>query len=193
MKISGFQTFSLNEYPKEISAIIFTQGCNFNCRYCYNPELQPYDKLDKTYMDVGKILEQLKARSKDLTAVTITGGEPLLQDGIMEFLSDIRSMGYKTKINTNGSCYMRLKYIIENSLVDFIRMDVKAPSDKYEDIVCCSVKMHIIEKSIELVKKSGIDHEFHTVMDKDVLNEEDVKKIRKWIKDDKNYKVGEKK
>lgn len=193
MKISGFQSFSMNEYPGEISAVIFTQGCNFNCKYCFNPELKPDDGPVESYMAAGEVLEMLYNKKKNLTAVTLTGGEPLLQNDIMEFLEGVRDMGYKIKINTNGSCYMRLKYIVDLNLVDFIRMDVKAPSDKYEDVICCSVKMDAIEKSIKLIKESGIDHEFHTVMDDDVLNENDVKKIRQWIKDDKNYKVGEKK
>ncbi|GAG28012.1 unnamed protein product [marine sediment metagenome] len=183
----------MNEYPGEISAVIFSQGCNFNCRYCFNPELKMYDSPKERYTDQNEILETLKYKKNIITAVALTGGEPLLQYDIIEFLLDIREMGYKIKINTNGSRYERLEYIINWNLVDFVRMDIKAPPDKYEDITCCSVNMDAIKKSIKLIKKSGIEHEFHTVMDEDVLNEKDIRKIRKWIKDDKNYKVGEKK
>jgi pyruvate formate lyase activating enzyme len=183
----------MNEYPGEISAIIFTQGCNFNCKYCFNPDLKPDEPPEESYMDEGELLDTLRHRKDSLTAVTLTGGEPLLQEDIMEFLSELRSMGYKIKINTNGSCYSRLKYIVDYNLVDFIRMDIKAPTDKYEDIICCNVNMDVIKKSIGLIQGSGIDHEFHTVMDEDVLNEGDIKKIKRWIKNDKNYKVGEKK
>jgi len=193
VKISSFQTFSLNEYPGEISAILFTQGCNFNCRYCFNPELKVEEPEEELYIDQNKVLDDLRNKTNTITAVTITGGEPLMQEDIVEFSSEIREMGYKIKINTNGSCYMKLKSIIESGVVDFIRMDVKAPVDKYKDIVCCSVKMEMIKESIKLIKKSGIAHEFHTVMDKDILNDEDIDKIKLWIKDDNNYKVGEKK
>jgi len=193
MKISSFQSFSLNEYPGEICAVVFTQGCNFNCKYCFNPELKSIENPEETYINSDEVLNTLKSRKDKITAVSVTGGEPLLQDDIMEFLCDLKRLGYKIKLNTNGSYYMRLKHVVGFNLVDFIRMDIKAPSDKYEDITCCRVRMDEIEKSIKLIKKSGIEHEFHTVMDEDVLDENDIKKIREWIKDDKNYNVGEKK
>ena len=193
MKISGFQPFSLNEYPGEISAIIFTQGCNFRCRYCYNPDLIPEEHPRNSYIEEKNVLDLLKKKRDRLTAVTLTGGEPLLQSDIMEFLTELKSMGYKIKINTNGSCDMRLKYILEWKMVDFIAMDIKATKDKYEDIIQRPVNKNIIDNSIKMIMESGIPYVFHTVMDEDVLNGKDIEKIKRWIKNDKNYKVGVKK
>ena len=193
MKINNLQPFSLNEYPGEICAVVFTQGCNFDCKYCFNPELKPEEQPEGNSLDMEEVLGILKGKKERLTAVSITGGEPLEQSDLIEFLAELKNMDFKVKLNTNGSYNMRLKSMIDYNLIDFIRMDIKAPPDKYEDVICCPVRIDDINDSIKLIKKAGIDHEFYTVMDKDVLDDKDIEKIREWIKDDKNYKVGEKK
>ena len=83
MRIGGFQRFSLIDYPGKICAVVFTQGCNFRCGYCHNPELVPRTE--------GKISEEavlsfLERRRSLLDAVTITGGEPLLQEDLADFI-----------------------------------------------------------------------------------------------------------
>ncbi|HON24151.1 MAG TPA: anaerobic ribonucleoside-triphosphate reductase activating protein, partial [Syntrophales bacterium] len=102
MKIGGFQKFSLIDYPGMISAVVFTQGCNFRCPYCHNPELVDPRRFGAT-IPAGDILEFLAGRRGKLDAVVVTGGEPTMQGDLFEFMKDIKAMGFLVKLDTNGS------------------------------------------------------------------------------------------
>jgi len=133
MIIGGFQKFSLLDYPDKISAIIFTQGCNFNCSYCHNKELiskEPYDNS----INIEEIWNFLNKRWKQLDAVVITGGEPTLQPDLIEFMQKIKNLGFLIKLDTNGSNPDVIKEVIRLKLADYIAMDVKAPLEKSKKV-----------------------------------------------------------
>ncbi|HEC86320.1 MAG TPA: anaerobic ribonucleoside-triphosphate reductase activating protein, partial [Thermoplasmatales archaeon] len=138
MIIGGFQRFSLIDYPGKICAIIFTQGCNFRCPYCHNPELVN-PKLFQEPIDENDIFRFLEMRKGKLDAVEITGGEPTLQPDLIEFMRKIKAMGFLIKLDTNGTNPEVVEKIIKNKLVDYIAMDVKAPLEKYEKVVRAKV------------------------------------------------------
>lgn len=186
MLIGGIQKFSLIDYPGKISAIIFTQGCNFRCPYCHNPELvEP--ALFQRAMSSKKIFSFLEKRKGEIDAVVVTGGEPTLQKDLLNFIRKIKNMGYLVKLDTNGSNPNIIENMIDKKLVDYIAMDIKAPLQKYEEIVRAEIDTKKIEKSINLIMESGIDYEFRTTLIKPLLSTEDVLNIGKTIQGAKRY------
>ena len=173
MKIGGLQKISLIDYPGRISAIVFTQGCNFRCPYCHNPELVDPAQYGPILSE-EEVISFLEKRRGKLDAVTVTGGEPTLQPDLDRFLQEIKGMGYLTKIDTNGSNPDVLERLIRGRLVDYLAMDVKGPLQKYERIANVKVKTAKIRKSIELIMASGIEHEFRTTVVRSQLDNEDL-------------------
>ncbi len=173
MKIGGLQKFSLIDYPGRISAVVFTQGCNFRCPYCHNPELvdpAQYGPL----LPEEEVLSFLAKRRSKLDAVTVTGGEPTLQPDLERFLGEIKRMGYLAKIDTNGSMPGVLERLIRGRLIDYLAMDLKGPLEKYGKIAGAEVKPEKIRKSIELITQSGIEHEFRTTVVHSLLDFQDI-------------------
>ncbi len=186
MRIGDIQRFSLIDYPGKICATIFTQGCNFRCPYCHNPELVD-SSLHGQPLTEEALLAFLEQRRGKLDAVNITGGEPLLQQGLIEFLQQLRGLGYLVKIDTNGSFPKQLREIISEGLLDYVAMDIKAPLERYEEIVKVPVSPDDIEESIAIIMGSGIDYEFRTTLVKNLLEGEDVDNIGRLIKGSRRY------
>lgn len=186
MKIGGLQRTSLSDYPGKISAIVFTQGCNFRCPYCHNPELVDPGKFGPLVPE-GDFFAFLEKRQGKLDAVTVTGGEPTLQEDLERFLSDIRKMGYHLKLDTNGSRPDVLESLIGRGLVDYFAMDIKGPFSKYNRIAGVSVAENAIRKSIELIATSGISHEFRTTIVRSQLDADDLVSIVDLLKNTSLY------
>ena len=184
MQIGGFQKTSLLDYPDTISAIIWTVGCNFSCPFCYNPQL-----VKKTTKRISEeeVLSFLKKRRGLIEGVSISGGEPLLQKDIADFIKKVKKFGYLVKIDTNGTFPDSLKELIKKKLVDYVAMDVKAPKKKYSQLTGVKTDIKNIEKSIDIIKKSAHDYEFKTTFVPDLLKKEDIVEIAKWLKDSEKY------
>jgi pyruvate formate lyase activating enzyme len=180
MIVGALQRFSLIEYPGKICAIIFTQGCNFRCPYCYNRDL-----VDEEYfrdpIDVDTIFSFLEKRINKLDAVTVTGGEPTLQQDIIPFIERIKNMNYPVKIDSNGSCPEVLDSLLHLKLVDFIAMDVKGPLAKYPLICGTKINPEKIRRSIDLIMASGINYEFRTTLVRPLLTKDDLLEIGRLI------------
>ncbi len=187
MIIGGFQRFSLIDYPGKICAIVFTQGCNFRCPYCHNPELVDINPLGRQEIAQDEILSFLEARKGKLDAVTITGGEPLLQSDIGDFLSSVKALGYVVKLDTNGSFPSRLEMVLKTNAVDYIAMDIKAPIDKYEQIVRRSIEKERILSSIKMIMDRAPDYEFRTTVVRSLLEEDDFLEIGTMIQGSRLY------
>lgn len=185
MQTGGFQKSSLIDYPGKISAIIFTQGCNFKCPYCHNPELG--GKCNFTPYESSAIFGFLKSRVGKLDGVVITGGEPTIQKDLPDFIQKIKDIGFSVKLDTNGTNPEMLKKLIDENLVDYIAMDIKAPIEKYSQIAHTNANTDDILKSIKLLKNSNIDYEFRTTVVKSQLLPGDFEEIGKIIKGCKKY------
>ncbi len=179
MIIGGFQKFSLIDYPGKISCIVFTQGCNFRCPYCHNPELIPFTPLVKIKEET--ILSFLEKRKGKIDAVVITGGEPTMQQDLLKFIQKIKEMGYLIKLDTNGSNPEMLEIIINHSLVDYIAMDIKAPLEKYKEVTHSVISPERIKRSIRMIMNSNIKYEFRTTVVKSQLTKEDIISIGKLV------------
>jgi pyruvate formate lyase activating enzyme len=186
MKIGGVQKFSLIDYPGRICAIVFTQGCNFHCPYCHNPELvdpAQYGPL----LSEEEVISFLAKRRGKLDAVTLSGGEPTLQPDLERFLGEIKGMGYLAKIDTNGSMPDVLERLIRDCLVDYLAMDLKGPLEKYGQITGTDVQIDNIRKSIDLITGSGVDHEFRTTVVRSQLDSEDLSAMSRLLTKAKLY------
>lgn len=178
MIIGGFQKTSLIDYPKKISAIVWTVGCNFRCPFCYNKEIVMGSV--KTFSE-EEIVSYLNKRKNMLEGLVITGGEPLIQDDILDFCQKIKELGYLIKIDTNGMFPKKLKELIDRNLVDYIAMDVKAPLEKYEKMTGIRTDKEKIKHSIEIIKTSNIDYEFRTTFVPKLLEKKDIVDIAKLL------------
>lgn len=186
MKIGGLQKVSLIDYPGLICAIVFFQGCNFKCRYCHNPELVD-PQLFKPGIREKEVLEFLQMRRGKIDAVTITGGEPTIQSDLESFIRQIKKMGFAVKLDTNGSSPHIIKNFLNNKLLDYIAMDIKAPLDKYKNVVNAQVDTKLIKESIGVILKAKIPYEFRTTIVESQLDEDDILKIAKLISGANNY------
>ena len=186
MEIGGLQRVSLNDYPGKICATVFTQGCNFRCAYCHNPELVDPDRYGPVLPE-EEVLSFLSKRRGKLDAVTVTGGEPTLQKDLSRFLGELKEMKYLVKLDTNGSNPDTLSNLIDKQLVDYIAMDFKGPLKKYGQIAAAKVDVSRIRRSIQLITTSGIVHEFRTTVVRSQLGFEDFVSMAKIIKQARLY------
>jgi pyruvate formate lyase activating enzyme len=186
MRIGGFQRFTLVDYPGKMAAIVFTQGCNFRCGYCHNPQLVCPEKFQKPIPE-EEVLEFLRMRQGKLEGVVVTGGEPTIHRDLPQFLSKIKELRYAIKLDTNGSNPYMLLSLIQQKLVDFIAMDIKTSLDHYPKAVGIKQNSQTIKSTIEIILKSGLRHQFRTTLVKGHCNEEDLKGIQELIKPSTHY------
>ncbi|RPI73052.1 MAG: anaerobic ribonucleoside-triphosphate reductase activating protein [Desulfobacteraceae bacterium] len=179
MLIGGIQKLSLIDYPGKISAVIFTQGCNFLCPYCHNPQLVHSDRFEKP-METRKVLEFLSTRVGRLDGVVLSGGEPTLQSDLADFIGQIKPFGFAVKLDTNGSRPRVLEQLLLEQCLDYVAMDLKAPPDKYKQVSGGFAGSAAIAESVRLLAESGVAHEFRTTFDPDLLDPKDLERIKAW-------------
>lgn len=186
MIIDGFQKVSLLDYPGLISCIIFTRGCNYNCSYCQNSLLINYNNSSGLVLE-EEIITYLKKRKGIIEGIVISGGEPTLQKGLIDFIKKIKELDVKVKLDTNGSNPRLLQYLIEEKLIDYVAMDIKNDLDNYYKITCCHVNTNLIKESIDILKQNKIDYEFRTTIIKEYHKLENINKIISLIGESKYY------
>jgi pyruvate formate lyase activating enzyme len=184
MKIGGFQKTSLLDYPDHISAIVWTSGCNFRCPFCYNRTLA---LGTASLFPQDEILSFLSKRKGLVEGVVISGGEPLLQDDLVDFIREVKKQGFLVKIDTNGAFPEKLRELLDQQLVDYVAMDVKAPKGKYHDCTGINVNIENIEQSIDLIKNQAPAYEFKTTVVPCFLKKEDIIEIAQWLDGAERY------
>ena len=188
MRIGGLIKFSLIDYPGKMAAVVFTQGCNFRCPYCFNSDLLS-STLSGNSLGEEDVFALLGKRYGLLEGVVISGGEPTQQPDLIPFLERVRGLGYCIKVDTNGSHPAVLREIIAAKLCDYIAMDIKAPLDRYEKLAGVSVDIEAVKESIQIIITSPVDHEFRTTMVKPLLSLEDAVEIRSSLPAGEKYFV----
>lgn len=184
MLIAGIQKNSFIDFPGNISSVIFTGGCNFNCYYCHNRNIIKANKLKVVYSP-ELVLAELKLKQKLLDGVVISGGEPCLQSKLIDFMKKVKEeTSLKIKLDTNGSDPDSLQQALP--YLDFVAMDIKAPKEKYSNITGVGIDIKRIQKSITIIKNSGIKNEFRTTFCPD-LTKQDIIDIARWLKGSERY------
>lgn len=184
MRIAGVEKSSFIDYPEKICTVFFTLGCNFRCSYCHNSSLVLGQGEEIT--EAGA-LDFIVKRKKYVDAICISGGEPTLQNNLYEFIKKIKIKKFLVKLDTNGTNPQILDELVRDNLVDYIAMDIKAPLHKYELVTDCKVDTDAIAKSIEIIKKSGVDYEFRTTLCKELLSPDDIFEIAGLLKGSDKY------
>ena len=164
MKVAAIQRTSFVDYPGKIAAVVFTPGCNLDCFYCHNRMLLGWDGNDPGTTPPFHVLEYLSKRQGLLDAVVLSGGEPTIQPGLAGFIAEIRALEYLVKLDTNGTRPTVLASLIDAGLLDYVAMDIKAPSVKYEMLCGVPVNPDTIDASIDLLLSGRIDYEFRTTV-----------------------------
>lgn len=130
MRILGFQKTTLLDYPGKLASLIFTGGCNFRCPYCQNGELVTGGDEAEPFCEAD-ILNHLKRRAGIIEGLVISGGEPTLQPGLVEFAEQVKALGIAVKLDTNGTNPDVVEMLINRGLIDYVAMDIKQCPEKY--------------------------------------------------------------
>ena len=186
MIISGLQKLTLLDFPGHTACTVFTAGCNFRCGFCHNAPL--VTEIDPNAIPEEEFFAFLETRKGILDGVAITGGEPLLQKGIIDFMRKIKAMGFKIKLDHNGTKPEILKEIIDEGLVDYIAVDIKNSPEKYAVTAGLNeLDLAPIKKTVNMLVNGNIDYEFRTTVTQELFEKEDFLKIGEFIKGAKRY------
>lgn len=186
MNISGFNKLTLVDYPKKLACIVFTQGCNYNCTFCQNSGLIQCNK--DSIIDHEEIFSYLQKRKNVIEGIVISGGEPTIQPKLKDFIIRVKELGLSVKLDTNGSNPDIIKELIDEKLIDYIAMDVKNIFDEYLGIVNLKqINVDKVKRSIELIKNSGVDHEFRTTIMKNYHDVDKITQICEYLGKDEKY------
>ncbi len=159
MKIAGLEKNTMIDFPGAIACIVFAPGCNYDCFYCHNRQI-----IADTDARISEeeVISFLKKRAGLIDGVVISGGEALLQPDLAEFIRKVRHLGYLVKLDTNGSNPFKLKLLIDEGLLDYVAVDVKAPSSRYKEIAGGAADYLPVRKTADTLKASGIKWEMRT-------------------------------
>lgn len=186
IKIGGFLPLSLIDYPEKLSAVVFTQGCPFRCLFCHNPSLVIPEKYEQP-ISLEELFSFLKKRKGKLDGVVISGGEPTIQKGLLDFILKIKELGFLVKLDTSGVSPTVLAELLSRGLLDYIAMDIKAPLSKYEKITSTKIISDNLKESIALIIKKAPDYEFRTTLVPELHTLNDVEEMAKTIQGAKRY------
>ncbi|MBM7624399.1 anaerobic ribonucleoside-triphosphate reductase activating protein [Sporohalobacter salinus] len=193
MRISGIRKTSLIDYAGQIVTTVFTQGCNLRCAYCHNAELIDFWTDDKPVFNSDDILDFISRRKELIDGVCITGGEPTLQRGLIDFIREIKELGLKVKLDTNGSRPEIIAELIRADLIDYIAMDIKAAFDNLDLTGLRNEAKKLyrenVEQSIDLIMESEVGYEFRTTVVPGIHSELDIEAIAERIAEADKYYI----
>ncbi len=186
LAVAGWVPLTMLDWEGRLSTTIFVAGCNFSCPFCHNPELVAAATHPAT-IHFDQIREHLASKKGWLDGVVISGGEPTLSPHLPELIRALRSSGAQIKLDTNGSRPEVLSRLIEDGVLDYVAMDVKTSLERYGEVVRRPVSVETIERSIDLIVSSGVDHEFRTTMVPGYVDRKDALAVAHRISDGRRY------
>ena len=169
---AGVQDLSTVDFPKKLCSVIFFQGCNLNCNYCHSAELIPLDSVDKKYISEQEVLSYISDHKKMLDGIVLLGGEPTIQEGLLDFCIKVRELfpELSIKLDTNGLRPDVIKKLIENKVIDYVAMDIK------EEAIRKGYGSYT--ESIDyLIDEVSIDYEFRLTCCPSVVNEDNIETL----------------
>lgn len=185
MNVQGYQKLTLLDFPGRTACTVFTGGCNLRCPFCHNAGLVRTPLAQRNSAD--EVLCYLSRRQGILDGVCITGGEPLLQPDLADYIRRIRALGYGVKLDTNGSLPDRLSDLLSQGLVDYVAMDIKSSPAGYAAATGTQVDMAVYERSVQLIRDSSVPYEFRTTAVGGIHTPADFAAIGRWLGDVPRY------
>ncbi len=187
MKIGGLQKLTLIDFPEKPACTVFLAGCNLKCPWCHSPNLVKPELIKKlSGISEDEFFSFLQDRVDVLDGVVVCGGEPTIHNELPEFIEKIKKLGYKVKLDTNGTAPKVLKSLLREGFVDYIAMDLKAPLENYKKATGISVDPRILRESISIVRRLD-DYEFRTTVIPGIHDEKDIVSIAEEIEGAKRY------
>jgi pyruvate formate lyase activating enzyme len=182
MKIAGFVKTSLLDWDGKVAAVIYLPGCNFRCPFCHNRDLVLHPEQFEA-IPFQDIADYIHENGDFLDGIVITGGEPTLHPDLPELIADVRKLGMKVKLDTNGSNPDMLADLIKAGLVDYAAMDLKAPlqQDRYSELIGVEAPLDRIKRSIDLLMSCGVEYEFRTTVVPHMLGKEDIEHMAAYV------------
>lgn len=187
MRICGLQKLAMVDFPGKLAATVFTGGCNLRCPFCHNAPLVTHLE-EAEHFSEEEVLDFLRRRQGLLDGVVLSGGEPLLHDGVGVFLRKVRDLGFAVKLDTNGCFPDALAFLLEEGLLDYVAMDIKNQPEKYPLTVGVSgFDIAPVRESVHLLARSGMDYEFRTTAVREFHTAEDFLAIGRWLEGAPRY------
>ena len=186
MIIKGLQKLSLIDFHPYTCCVIFTAGCNFRCAFCSNRDLVLNPEKLPTIAN-EEFYQFLHDNKKWLDGVCICGGEPTIHKDLPEHIQKMRDLGYKVKLDTNGTNPNMVSQLINDKLVDYVAMDIKSPLYKYETVVQVPVDQDKIAQTVVVLLQNQVASEFRTTAVPTLIDEQDFEEIGQWIAGAEKY------
>lgn len=161
LRVGGLTPLTATDYPGHLAAVVFCQGCPWRCAYCHNPRLIP--PRASAQIEWPAVMQFLARRVGLLDAVVFSGGEPTLQPGLTQALSEVKAMGFKCGLHTAGAYPAHLASVLP--LLDWVGFDIKAPFNDYAQITQAPGSGHSAEASLKALLASGVAYECRTTVD----------------------------
>lgn len=186
MRICGLQKLAMVDFPGKLAATVFTGGCNLRCPFCHNAPLVTHLE-EAEHFSEEEVLDFLRRRQGLLDGVVLSGGEPLLHDGVGAFLHKVRDLGFAVKLDTNGTNPDMLEALAQEGLLDYAAMDIKNSPDRYAE-TCGGVDLlGPVKRSAALLMAGAVDYEFRTTVCAPLHTPEEMAGIGRWLKGAKRY------
>ena len=187
MLIHGFQKLTLVDFPGKVASILFTGACNFRCPFCQNASLVLHPDTEPV-IDPEEIFSYLRKRRGMIEGVVVTGGEPTVNGGLLDFLRSLKDEGLSVKLDTNGYRPDVMRKAVEDHLVDYVAMDIKNSLRRYgETVGLPGLDTEPVEESIAFLLSGAVPYEFRTTVVHELHSEEDFRDIAEMCRGASSY------
>jgi len=191
LRVGGLARLSSVDWPGELAATVFAQGCPWDCSYCHNSHLlstMPPAEQAAEVIPWGAVIAFLESRVRLLDGVVFSGGEPLAQPALPAAIADVRGLGFRVALHTGGVVPSRFAEVLPS--LDWVGFDAKAPFRSYERVTRVAGSGERARESLRLLVDSGVAHEVRTTVHPDLLGEGDLleladelaeARVQRWV------------
>ena len=180
--IAGIEPCSFIDFPNHLAAVLFLKGCNLHCPYCHNAALISTAQCsDSPATSIDTVNTFLRKRFGRLSAVVISGGEPTIHEDLPELIAEIRSMGYRIKLDTNGTNPRMLRRLASDGLLDYVAVDIKDVPARYGSWLARGDVESSIVETVTLLQNLKLNHEYRTTVVEGNHDLESLDEIRRLI------------
>lgn len=174
LPIYSLTPFTMLDFPERTACIVWFSGCNMRCPYCHNPQIVK----GKGYKDIQDVLAFLEKRQGLLDGVVLSGGEATLYSGLLDFVRDVKRMGYAIKLDTNGTRPEMIRSLLDEELLDYISLDYKAPPKRFKRVSGANKQFENFSQTLDLLcEQNSIGFEVRTTVHTDLMDEFDLNNI----------------